>query len=143
MRQARELAHEEILKELRRIDEIDSCDSEISIFDGDEEYVPTESNNSDDESEISLQHDGECHENSKYVLNGFPYTVADSERPTDQAVHEHVVMKLTWPYFGKGRNVTTDSYFNTVQLCERLKSSQQVWLEHLQEIVKRSHKHRN
>ncbi|GBN90560.1 hypothetical protein AVEN_212002-1, partial [Araneus ventricosus] len=42
---------------------------------------------------------------------------------SDQAVHEHVVMKFTQPYLGKPkRNVTTDSYFSTVKLCERFKS---------------------
>ncbi|GBN90596.1 hypothetical protein AVEN_86859-1 [Araneus ventricosus] len=57
---------------------------------------------------------------SKYVLNGFPYTDADSERPADQAVREHVVMKFTQPYLGKPkRNVTTNSYFSNVKLCER------------------------
>ncbi|GBL75148.1 hypothetical protein AVEN_194401-1 [Araneus ventricosus] len=117
MRRARGLTHEEILKKQQRIDEIYSNDSEIRYLDGDEEYVPTECNNSDDESEISLQHDSECHENeqlppskarypfiqyiqskpdkfrikfwlpfwadSKYVLNDFPYTGADSEWSAD------------------------------------------------------------
>ncbi|GBL98125.1 hypothetical protein AVEN_83865-1 [Araneus ventricosus] len=59
---------------------------------------------------------------SKYVLNGFPYTAADSERPADQSVHEYVAMQLTQPSLGKGRNVTTSSYFCIVKLCERLKS---------------------
>ncbi|GBM99734.1 hypothetical protein AVEN_237662-1 [Araneus ventricosus] len=43
---------------------MDTGDKEISDLDGEEEYVPTESNNSDDESEISSQHDSECHESN-------------------------------------------------------------------------------
>ncbi|GBM60337.1 hypothetical protein AVEN_108122-1 [Araneus ventricosus] len=68
-RRARRLTHEEILKELQRIDEIHSGDSEISDLDGDEEYGSTESNNSDDESEISSQHDSECPESNIWVMN--------------------------------------------------------------------------
>ncbi|GBM29681.1 hypothetical protein AVEN_203592-1 [Araneus ventricosus] len=61
MRRVRVLTHEEVLKDLQRIDEIDLGDNEICDFDGDEEYVPTESNNYDYESEISSHHDiGRC-----------------------------------------------------------------------------------
>ncbi|GBO33611.1 hypothetical protein AVEN_263227-1 [Araneus ventricosus] len=46
-----------------------------------------------------------------------PFTqyIPNSKQPADQAVHEYVVMKLTRPYLGKGRNVTNDSYFSTVK----------------------------
>ncbi|GBN81590.1 hypothetical protein AVEN_256600-1 [Araneus ventricosus] len=64
MHRARGVTHEEILKELQRIDEIDLGDSEISDFDRDEEYVLPETNNSDDESEISSHHDSDCHESN-------------------------------------------------------------------------------
>lgn len=35
---------------------------------------------------------------SKYILNGFPYTAQDINRPADQAIHEHVVMRLLREY---------------------------------------------
>ncbi|GBM87734.1 hypothetical protein AVEN_139827-1 [Araneus ventricosus] len=65
---ARRLNREEILKNLQQINEIDSGDSAISDLDGDK-YVPTESNNSDDESQISSQHNSECHENNNSLDN--------------------------------------------------------------------------
>ncbi|GBM10916.1 hypothetical protein AVEN_171408-1 [Araneus ventricosus] len=36
----------------------------LLVLEGDEECVPKESNNSDDESVISSQHDSECHESN-------------------------------------------------------------------------------
>ncbi|GBM01891.1 hypothetical protein AVEN_219008-1 [Araneus ventricosus] len=47
---------------MRELWEEEKSDNEINDLDGDEEYVPTESNNSDHESEISSQHDSEFHE---------------------------------------------------------------------------------
>ena len=76
---------------------------------------------------------------SKYVLNGFPYTVADSEQPADQTVHGHVVMKLTQLHFGKRRNITTGSHFTIVKLCEYFKSNSTSLLEHIEKIVERYH----
>ncbi|GBM91591.1 hypothetical protein AVEN_164198-1 [Araneus ventricosus] len=64
IRRVRVLTHEEILKELPRFYEIDSGDIEITDLGGGEEYVPTKSNNSDDESYIRSQYDSECHESN-------------------------------------------------------------------------------
>ncbi|KAJ8880736.1 hypothetical protein PR048_017206 [Dryococelus australis] len=45
----------------------------------------------------------------------------DDNRPPNQSLSEHVVMKLMAPYLGKGRNVTTDNFFTSVSLAEKLK----------------------
>lgn len=58
---------------------------------------------------------------SKYILNGFPYTGKDENRPQDQKVGESVVLRLMEPYFGQGHNVTTDNFFTSLNLSERLK----------------------
>ncbi|XP_068250733.1 piggyBac transposable element-derived protein 4-like [Palaemon carinicauda] len=57
---------------------------------------------------------------SKYLLNGFPYLGKDESRPSNQPLSEYVVLKLTEPYTGKGRNVTTDNFFTSVKLAEKL-----------------------
>ena len=57
---------------------------------------------------------------TKYLLNGFPYLGKDVQRPKDEPVSENVVMKLLNPYQGKGRNVTCDNFFTSVNLAKRL-----------------------
>jgi len=61
---------------------------------------------------------------SKYLANGFPYLGKDSSRRADErlALADHVVMKLMQPYLKKGRNVTTDNFFTSVNLGRQLKS---------------------
>lgn len=59
---------------------------------------------------------------SKYLLNGFPYLGKDVDRPTSQPLSEYVVLRLVEPYMGKGRNVTTDNFFTSVKLAEKLKA---------------------
>ncbi|KAJ8868807.1 hypothetical protein PR048_030348 [Dryococelus australis] len=58
---------------------------------------------------------------NRYVLNGFPYLGKDAIRPADRPLGEHVVLRLMEPFFDKGRNVTTDSYFTSVSLDSELK----------------------
>ncbi|KAJ8897951.1 hypothetical protein PR048_003309 [Dryococelus australis] len=58
---------------------------------------------------------------TKYFLNGFPYLGKDDNRPPNQSLQENVVMNLMAPYLGKGRNVTTDNFFTSVSLTEKLK----------------------
>lgn len=60
----------------------------------------------------------------KWILNGFTYNGQDIKRSAHQAVHEHLVMRLSESegYLGKGRNVTTDNYFISVKLYEKLKA---------------------
>lgn len=57
---------------------------------------------------------------SKYLVNGFPYLGKDETRPTGMRLADHVVMKLMEPYFGKGRNVTTDNFFTSLSLAKDL-----------------------
>lgn len=60
---------------------------------------------------------------SKYMCNGFPYLGKDVMRPGDVRISEHVVMKLAEPFLKKGRNITTDNFFTSVSLAEKLKSA--------------------
>lgn len=57
---------------------------------------------------------------SKYLVNGFPYLGKDAHRPSNQPVSEYIVLQLMDPYLGKGRNVTTDNFFTSVRLAEKL-----------------------
>ena len=57
---------------------------------------------------------------SKYLVNGFPYLGKDTQRPTNQPVSEFVVMQLMEPYLHKGRNVTTDNFFTSLNLAMKL-----------------------
>ncbi|KAJ8888997.1 hypothetical protein PR048_008491 [Dryococelus australis] len=57
---------------------------------------------------------------TKYLSNGFPYLGKDDNRPPNQSLSEHDVMKLMAPYLGKGRNVTMDNFFTSVSLAEKL-----------------------
>ena len=59
---------------------------------------------------------------TNYCVNGFPYLGKDEHRPKDQSMSEYVVLKLMHPYLGKGRNVTTDNFFTSVKLAEKLKT---------------------
>lgn len=57
---------------------------------------------------------------SKYILNGFPYTGSDEKRQL-QPAGERVVLKLLEPYYGGGYNVTTDNFFTGLDLAISLK----------------------
>ncbi|KAF2884724.1 hypothetical protein ILUMI_21450 [Ignelater luminosus] len=57
---------------------------------------------------------------SKFVLNAFPYLGKDETRPQDQTLSENVVLRLLEPFTKKGRNVTTDNFFTSVKLAEKL-----------------------
>ena len=59
-------------------------------------------------------------EDSKYVVNGFPYIGRDETRSRDERVSDQVVMRLLKPYLNKGRNVTTDNYFTSIKLATEL-----------------------
>ncbi|KAJ8868645.1 hypothetical protein PR048_030184 [Dryococelus australis] len=58
---------------------------------------------------------------NQYILNGFLYLGKDATRPAHIPLGEHVVLRLMEPFFDKGRNVTTDSYFSPVSLASELK----------------------
>ncbi|KAL7859575.1 hypothetical protein SRHO_G00147220 [Serrasalmus rhombeus] len=57
---------------------------------------------------------------TKYMCNSIPYLGKDPSRPKGERVSENVVMKLMEPYLGKGRTVTTDNYFTSLSLANRL-----------------------
>ncbi|KAJ3598661.1 hypothetical protein NHX12_002166 [Muraenolepis orangiensis] len=47
-----------------------------------------------------------------YMLNAHPYLGQDDSRPPGQRLSDNVVLRLMEPFLEKGRNVTTDNYFN-------------------------------
>lgn len=57
---------------------------------------------------------------SKYLVNGFPYLGKDVQRPSNVPLSEYVVLRLVEPYMGKGRNVTTDNFFTSINLAKKL-----------------------
>ena len=71
---------------------------------------------------------------SKYVINGFPYIGKDEMCFSTERVSDRVVMQLMLPYLCKGRNVTTDSYFTSVQLANQSKEKQTSLLETVHKI---------
>lgn len=56
---------------------------------------------------------------SKYVINGIPYLGKDETR-NSTPLGEFVVMKLAEPYLHHGRNITTDNFFISIPLAEKL-----------------------
>ena len=58
---------------------------------------------------------------SKYVINAFPYLGKDETRPSDQRLADQVVLKLVEPFLGKGRNVTCDNFFTSTLVAEDLR----------------------
>lgn len=59
---------------------------------------------------------------SKYIVNGFPYLGKDETRPSAIPLSEFVVLKLTEPFIGCGRNITTDNFFTSTSLATKLLS---------------------
>ncbi|XP_076841405.1 uncharacterized protein LOC143485760 [Brachyhypopomus gauderio] len=57
---------------------------------------------------------------TKYMCNALPYLGKDSSRPKGERLSENVVMRLMEPYLDKGRTVTTDNYFTSLSLANRL-----------------------
>ena len=58
---------------------------------------------------------------ANYLVNGFPYLGKNDKRGCNERLSDFVVMKLMQPFLGKGRNVTTDNYFTSVELAKNLK----------------------
>ncbi|XP_029441015.1 uncharacterized protein LOC115080763 isoform X2 [Rhinatrema bivittatum] len=58
---------------------------------------------------------------SKYLLNAFPYLGKDDQKADDQHLADYVVMKLIEPLANKGRIVTCDNFFTSLSLAEKLK----------------------
>jgi len=59
---------------------------------------------------------------AEYVLNAIPYLGKDEMRPGNERLADYVVKTLVNPYLRKGRNVTTDNFFTSLQLAKYLKS---------------------
>ncbi|KAL2083869.1 hypothetical protein ACEWY4_019387 [Coilia grayii] len=63
-----------------------------------------------------------CDLKTKYVCNILPCLGKDPTWPRGERVSESVVMRLMEPFLDKGRNVTTDNFFTSLSLAERLLS---------------------
>ncbi|XP_030580344.1 uncharacterized protein LOC115776720 [Archocentrus centrarchus] len=63
-----------------------------------------------------------CDLKSKYICNVFPYLGKDPSRPSGERLSETVVMRLMEPFMDKGRTVTTDNFFTSLSLAQRLRS---------------------
>ncbi|XP_041852929.1 uncharacterized protein LOC121647490 [Melanotaenia boesemani] len=63
-----------------------------------------------------------CDLKSKYICNVLPYLGKDPSRPSGERLSESVVMKLMEPFMDKGRTVTTDNFFTSLSLAQRLRS---------------------
>uniref|UniRef100_A0A3B3SZ47 PiggyBac transposable element-derived protein domain-containing protein n=1 Tax=Paramormyrops kingsleyae TaxID=1676925 RepID=A0A3B3SZ47_9TELE len=59
---------------------------------------------------------------TKYMLNGAPYLGKDETRRPGQRLGDSVVLKMVEPYLGKGRNITTDSFFTSLKLAKALQA---------------------
>jgi hypothetical protein len=56
---------------------------------------------------------------SKYILNGFSYLGKDELRSTTP-LGEFVVLKLAKQYLHQGRTITTNNFFTSIPLAEKL-----------------------
>ncbi|TRY76094.1 hypothetical protein DNTS_033980 [Danionella cerebrum] len=60
--------------------------------------------------------------NTKYMVNGAPYLGKDETRMPGQRLGDSVVLKMVEPYLGKGRNITTDNFFTSLELAKALQA---------------------
>ena len=58
--------------------------------------------------------------NSKYLVNGFPYLGKDDSRPNNMQLSEFVVRKLAEPWMNQGFNITCDNFFTSKNLAHFL-----------------------
>lgn len=70
------------------------------------------------------------------MLNAFPYLGKDETRLQDVGQSFHVVMKITAPYLGKGRNITVDNFFTSVKLANALKQKRTTLVGTLNKVRK-------
>ena len=61
-----------------------------------------------------------CDLKSKYICNALPYLGKDPGRPSGERLSESVVLKLMEPFMDSGRTVTTDNFFTSLSLAQRL-----------------------
>ena len=58
-----------------------------------------------------------CESSSQYALNGIPYGGREGDQIHRNLVPD-IVMQLLEPYFGTGRDVSTDNFFYKLQSCQ-------------------------
>lgn len=51
------------------------------------------------------------------ICDGIPYTGKGTDRKTTVGLASNVVKQLVEPFYGGGRNITTDNYFTDFGLC--------------------------
>lgn len=56
------------------------------------------------------------------MVNGAPYLCKDETRRPAQRLGDSVVLKMVEPYLGKGRNITTDNFFTSLELAKALQA---------------------
>ena len=61
---------------------------------------------------------------TKYMLHSIPYRRKDGSRAAGVKLGEHVVLRLIKPYRKTGRNVTTGSFFTSVNLAKTLRQQE-------------------
>ncbi|XP_028818641.1 extracellular calcium-sensing receptor [Denticeps clupeoides] len=63
-----------------------------------------------------------CDLKSKYICDVLPYLGKDPSRSIGERLSKNVVMRLIEPFLDKGRNVTTDNFFTSLSLAQKLLS---------------------
>ena len=61
-----------------------------------------------------------CESNNGFALNGIIYTGRDEERGTHHHLSRDIVLQLTEPFYGSGRDIVTDRYFTSHALAVML-----------------------
>nr|CAH7718925.1 unnamed protein product [Callosobruchus chinensis] len=62
-----------------------------------------------------------CDAQTRYILSGIPYLGKDETREQGVSLGTHVVLQLARPFLDKGRNITYDNFFTSLELAEKLK----------------------
>lgn len=61
-----------------------------------------------------------CDANSKYIINGFPYTVKYDQIKCSILLKDYIILKLMEPFLGYGRNVTINNRLLNVSMAKSL-----------------------
>nr|CAH7767135.1 unnamed protein product [Callosobruchus chinensis] len=62
-----------------------------------------------------------CDAQTRYILSGIPYLGKDETQEQGVSLGTHVVLQLARPFLDKGRNITCDNFFTSLELAEKLK----------------------
>ena len=76
---------------------------------------------------------------SKYLVNEFPYLGKDDHWPANQPVLEEIVLRLMDPYLDKGHNVTTNNFFTSGKLSEKLENKKTIIVRTMNRIRRDIH----